>query len=326
MNRQLRKRRLVYVFLLTVSLLLLVLGPRMVQAQQFPTKPITLVIGANQGGTADFPARLLSSLAMDYLGQPIILQFKPGAGGIIGNIFVLNTKPDGYTLCWGITISHSLLPAIEGKPGGPDDFTGVCRLTYQPGSLLTHPNAPFKTFKEMLAWAKANPGKLTFGHTGAWGSTDLLWRQIKKETDIVTKDIPHDGSAPLMAALLGGHIMAAGFSAAAAMPYIEAGKLIVLAVADSQRYPAFPNVPTIKEEGVDVTSLFWMGIMTPKGTPREIIDQLAVAIKKMVEDKFFVGTMKKMGQDVSYMGPDEFNKFWRNEYEHYKELGKRLKK
>jgi tripartite-type tricarboxylate transporter receptor subunit TctC len=284
------------------------------------------VIGANQGGTADFPARLLSSLAMDYLGQPMILQFKPGAGGIIGNIFVINSKPDGYTLCWGITISHSTIPAIEGKPGGPDDFTAVCRITYQPGSILTHPNAPFKTFKEMLAWAKANPGKLTFGHTGAWGSSDLLWRQIKKETGIVTRDIPHDGSAPLMTALLGGHIMVAGFSAAAAMPYVEGGKLIVLAVADNQRYPAFPNVPTAKEEGVDVNNYMWLGILTPKAMPRGITDQLDAAIKKMVENKFFVETLQKLGQEVGYMGPDEFDRFWRNEYEYYKELGKTFKK
>ena len=323
---QLRRMRLVYVSLLMVSLLLPALVPQMVQAQQFPNKPVIVVLGMPTGGTADFPARLLSSVAVDYLGQPMILQFKPGGSGTIANNYVMNSKPDGYTLLFGSTMNNSMIPAIEDKPGGPGDLVTVSRITYLPSLLIANIDAPFKTFKEMLAWAKTNPGKMTYGHTGVWGAADLFWRQVKKETGIVTRDVPHTGVGPIITALIGGHIMVSCINAAGAMPYIEAGKVRALAVMDSQRYPTLPNVPTGKEEGVDINSFMWLGILAPKATPRGIIDQLDVAIKKMAEDKFFVETLKKLGQDVGYMGPDEFDRFWRNEYEYYKELGKTFKK
>ena len=326
MGTQLQRRRWVYSLLFVVSFVLLVFTCPMVQAQEFPAKPITLIIPYGPGGGFDLPSRLLASLAMDYFRQPIVVQFKPGGGGSIGSEFVANAAPDGYTMLIGSPGSQSIYPAVENKSKGPDDLAAVCRINYAPIFVCAHPSVPFHTFKEMLAWAKANPGKMTYGNTGPWSAADLPWRQTKLITGMVTRDVPHDGGGPALMAVLGGHVMVAGINATQAIPQLRAGKIRPLAVWDHQRHPAFPNVPTAKEEGVDVVFLMWKGIFVPKATPRPIIDKLAANLKKIVEDKFFVGTLKKIDEDIHYLGPDEFTKLWRSEYENYKELGRMLKK
>jgi tripartite-type tricarboxylate transporter receptor subunit TctC len=149
---------------------------------------------------------------------------------------------------------------------------------------------------------------------------------IVKETGITTKVVPHDGGGPALIAQLGGHIDMSGQFAIAILPHIKSGKVRALAILDNKRNPDLPNVPTGIEEGVNVISVMWRGILVPKGTPRPIIEKLAVAFKKMTEDKSVVGMIKKFGDDIHYLGPDEFTKVWREEYEAHKELGKQFKK
>jgi tripartite-type tricarboxylate transporter receptor subunit TctC len=164
---------------------------------------------------------------------------------------------------------------------------------YSPVIISARPDAPFKTFREMTQWAKANPGKLIYGHTDPWGAADLPWKQIMKLTGITGKVVPHDGGGPTLTAILGGHIDATGGLATQSMPHIKAGKLRVLAVLDYQRETDLPDVPTAKEEGIDVVYLMWRGVLAPKGTSRPIIDKLAVAFKKMTEDKSVIGMPKR---------------------------------
>lgn len=309
-----------------MGLVALALGPQLVQAQEYPAKPVTLVIPFGAGGSHDLTARTVTSVAADYLGQPMLVQLKPGGGGAIAADFVAKAAPDGYTLLFGGSGPNTTLPAIEGRSKGPDDFVAVCRVNYSPAVIIARADAPYKTFKEMLAWAKANPGKLVFGNTGPWGAGDLSWKMIVKETGIDTKNVPHDGGGPALVALLGGHVDVSGLFSAQTLPHIQAGKLRPLAVTDIQRDPAMKNVPTCKEEGVNIFYVMWRGTLAPKGTPRAVVDKLAAAFKKMTEDKSVVPMVKKLGDEINYMGPDEFTKFWREEYETQRELGKIFKK
>jgi tripartite-type tricarboxylate transporter receptor subunit TctC len=309
----------------TVLALLLWAAPQ-TQAQEFPTKPITLINPTGAGGSHDLTARAVTSVANDYLGQPIIIQIKSGGGGAIGSDFVSKANPDGYTLLNGGPGWNSTLPAVEGRSKGPDDLVAVCRINYSPLVLVARPDAPYKTFKEMIAWAKANPGQLKYGHTGPWGAADLPWKQLMQKAGITTKVVPHDGGGPALISILGGHTDVTGSFAAQAASHIKAGKLRLLAVLDYQRSPEFPNVPTAKEEGVDVVYLIWRGILAPKGTPRPVIDKLAAAFQKMTADKTVVNMLKSFGDAPNFLGPDEFGKLWREEYETHRELGKIYKK
>ncbi len=297
-----------------------------VQAQDYPTKPVTLVNPMGAGGSHDLTIRAVVSVAPDYLGQPVIVQIKSGGGGAIGSETVVKAQPDGYTLLAGGPGWNTTLPAVEGRSKGPDDLVAVCRINYSPTIITARPDAPFKTFKEMIAWAKANPGQLKYGHTGPWGAADMPWKQIMKTTGITSKVVPHDGGGPALIAILGGHIDVTGGFAAQSLPQVKAGKLRMLAVLDYQRDADIPDIPTAKEEGIDVVYLMWRGILAPKGTPRPVIERLAGAFKKMTEDKTVVNMLKSFGDAPNYLGPDDFGKLWREEYEMHKELARIYKK
>ncbi len=314
------------VFMVVLMAALPLLGLQAAQAQDYPAKPITMIIPMGAGGSHDLTARAVTSVAADYLGQPIIIQLKPGGGGAIGSDQASKAAPDGYTLLFGGPGWLSILPAIEGRSKGPDDFETICRINYSPTILLARPDAPYKTFKEMLEWAKANPGKLVFGNTGPWGAADTPWRLLMKETGIQSRVVPHDGGGPALLALLGGHIDVSGLFLAQSLPHIQNGKLRPLAVFGEKRESAIPNVPTVKEEGVNVVFLMWRGVQAPKGTPRPIIEKLAAAFKKMSVDKSVTPIIQRLGDEIHFLGPDEFGKVWKEEYETYKELGKTLKK
>lgn len=308
--------------LLTLSLV----AYPIVQAQEYPVKPVTLINPMGAGGSHDLTMRAVASVATDYLGQPVIVQIKSGGGGAIGSEAAAKAQPDGYTLLAGGPGWNTTLPAVEGRSKGPDDLMAVCRINYSPTIITARPDAPFKTFKEMISWAKANPGQLLYGHTGPWGAADMPWKLIMKTTGITSKVVPHDGGGPALIAILGGHIDVTGGFAAQSLPQVKAGKLRMLAVLDYKRDADFPDVPTAREEGVDVVYLMWRGILAPKGTPRPLIDKLAGAFKKMTEDKTVVNMLKSFGDAPNYLGPDEFGKLWREEYEMHKDLARLYKK
>ena len=307
-------------------LLFLLVIPTLSTAQEYPTKPVVWVNPGGAGGSNDLTARAVASVAPTYLGQPIIVQLKGGGGGAIGTEFVAKAAPDGYTLCFGGPGWNSTLPAIEGTSKGPDDMAAVCRINYSAGFIVVRSDSPFKTLKELLEYAKANPDKLSYGNTGPWGAAYLPWKLIRYKTGIKTIDVPHPSGGDHLIALLGGQVQVIGVMSAQSLPHIKAGKLRALATFDDKRDPLLPDVPTVKEQGVDVVSRLWRGVLAPKGTPRPIIDKLAGAFKKMCEDKSVIAMIKQFGDDIHYLGPDEFAKMWREEYEAHKELGRILKK
>jgi tripartite-type tricarboxylate transporter receptor subunit TctC len=286
------------------------------------------VIPFGAGGSSDVTARTFVHLSPELLGQPMIVQIKPGGGGAIGSEFVAQAKPDGHTLLFGHSNCNSVLPAAEGRSKGPDDLAPVCRINIMDYVLAVRSDAPFKTFTEMIAWAKANPGKLTFGSIGgsrSWMGFEWLWQE--ERAGIKTRIVPYDGGGETLVALLGGHIQVTMTFLTQYLPHFRTGKLRPLAVYGAKRYPELPNVPTVAEEGfVQATpGGIWKGVMAPKGTPRPVIDKLALGFKKMTENKQVVENLKKLGDDFSYLGPDEFEKFWREDYEAFKKLSQKFK-
>jgi len=321
MNGHWMRKGILYLGLFFLSAFVLHLA----YAQDFPTKPITLIIPVGAGGSHDLTARAVTSVAADFLGQPVIIQLKPGGGGAIGSEIVAKAAPDGYTLLFGGPGWSTTLPAVEGRSKGPDDLVAVCRINYSPTIIVSRSDLPYQTFKEMVSYAKANPDKLIFASTGPWGQADLSWKQIVRQTGITSKTVPYDGGGPAILAVLGGHADLNGGLSATLLPHIKAGKFRALVVLDQQRLKDLPDTPTAIEEGVDVVNLMWRGVLAPKGTPEPIINKLAMGFKKMTEDKTVTTMIERFGDTIQYLGPDEFAKVWREEYEAHKELGKLFK-
>jgi len=297
-----------------------------VLAQEYPTKPITLLVPFGPGGDSDLSGRVLSSVAVEYLGQPLLIQLKPGGQGIIGTDLAAKAPPDGYMLLAAGSGWNSALPAIEGRSKGPDDMEAVCRINYNSTLLGVRPDSPFKTFKQLLEWVKANPGKLLTGVGGPYTPNETFWRYLMKQAGTSVRIVSFDGGAQMVLAALGGHIDVTGGTPQMLSPHIKAGKLKPLLYLDKERFQEYPDVPTAMEEGIQITCLQWRGIVAPKGTPRPVIAKLGTALKKMTEDPSVKAMMEKTGQGIQFLGPDEFAKFWRADYEVYKELKSLFKK
>lgn len=306
--------------------LLFALDAPIAPAQEYPSKAVTLIVPFGPGGESDLIGRAISSVALEYLGQPLLIQLKPGGLGIIGTELVAKAPPDGYTLLSAGDGWNTSLPAIENRSKGPDDMEAVCRLTYNASVMCTHPNSPFKTFKEMMAWIKANPGKGLAGLGGPYSPGQMIWVKLMKKTGISIRMVSFDGAGQSLLALLGGNTDVGAATPQMMLPHIRSKKLIPLVYFDKERSRDFPEVPTLMEEGLDMTVMQWRGITAPKGTPRAIINKLGVAFKKSTEDPSLKTLMEKTGLSLNYLGPDDFAKFWRADYESCKELKSLFKK
>jgi tripartite-type tricarboxylate transporter receptor subunit TctC len=220
---------------------------------------------------------------------------------------------------------NTTLPAVEGRSHGPDDLAAVCRINFSPVMVAARLDAPYKTFKEMIAWAQANPGKLVFGNTGPWSQSDLTWKQISKIAGLETRNVPHQGGGPSTTALIGGHIDVAINPTTTFFSAIEAKQIRPLALLAAERDPTFPDVPTAREEGIDVTYDLWRGFIAPKETPAPIIQKLSDACKQMVEDPDVVAMIEKLGDRPNYLSAADFQPVWEKEFALHKELGASLK-
>ncbi len=312
--------------LLATAALLVALGASPASAQEFPTKPINLIIPFGAGGASDLTVRTFIDRAPEFLGQPIVLQMKPGGGGAIASEIVAQSKPDGYTLLFGHTNSNSILPAIEGRSKGPDDLAAVCRVNTSGTVFLAQPSAPFRSLNEMIAWAKTNPGKLTVSTAGTWSAVGFTWKRMEQVLGVKLRIVSYDGGAEALVALLGGHVQASLLALPQSLPHIRAGKLRALAWSGPRRHPDLPDVPTAAEEGYDKTLSVFKGVMAPKATPRPVIEKIALAFEKMLETDRAVEGIRQLGDQIEYLGPDEFEKYWRVEFETFKVLGQMFKR
>jgi tripartite-type tricarboxylate transporter receptor subunit TctC len=314
-------------WVLAVILMLSVIGAQTLQAQDYPTKPVTLIIPFGPGGGHDLTSRAITPVASKYLGQPIIIQHKPGGGGAIASMQFARSEPDGYTLLLGGMGPNCSLPAMEkGRSAGPYDIEAVCQVAGYSSIVVSRPKAPFKNLKEMVEYARANPDKLIISTSGPWGNTDVAFKLIMRKTGITAKVVPYDGGGPGLLAAVGGHSDVTNVTPFTGLPHIKAGKLVPLAVLDHVRQPEYPDVPTAKEQGIDVVWFPWISVHAPKGTSPAIIKKLAGAFKNMIEDDSTKEICRKAGVEARFVGTDEFTKIWRAQFEEFKELAKIFKK
>ncbi len=284
-------------------------------AQDFPTKPIELVIPYGPGGSHDLTARALASVAHQYLGQPLLVVLKPGGGGAVGSQAVARAKPDGYTIMLGGSGPNTIFALVQKAPTGPDQFAPVARINYSPALFSVRAEAPWKSVREVVDYMKKNPGKFNFANTGTWGAGDLPMRLLAKAAGVEYNNIPHDGGGPALLAVLGGHADGSFLFTAQSLPQIGAGKMRALAVTDTKRLRDLPNVPTLREEGIDVVFNMWRSVLAPKGTPPPVLDKLEGAFRKISEDKSFQALIKQLGDEIQFQGGKEFEATWRAEWD-----------
>ncbi|MBD8658008.1 tripartite tricarboxylate transporter substrate binding protein [Oxalobacteraceae sp. CFBP 13730] len=291
---------------------LLALTPLAAQAQAFPTKAITIIVPFSAGGTTDILARVLGQFISKDLGQPVIIDNRAGAGGNIGTQLVARAAPDGYTILMGTVGTHainqSLYPKLAFDP--IKDFAPLTRVALVPNLLVANPAQPFKTVKELMAYAKANPGKVTFGSSGSGTSIHLSGELFKQMAGVDIQHVAYKGSAPAVNDLLGNHIAIMFDNMPSAIGHVKAGKLRPLAVTTAQRSPALPDVPTIAEAGVpgyEATS--WFGLLAPAGTPAPVVTKLNAAILKALADPDVKKKLLEQGAEPAGETPAQFAAF-----------------
>jgi tripartite-type tricarboxylate transporter receptor subunit TctC len=291
---------------------LLALTPLAAQAQAFPTKAITIIVPFSAGGTTDILARVLGQFISKDLGQPVIIDNRAGAGGNIGTQLVARAAPDGYTILMGTVGTHainqSLYPKLAFDP--IKDFAPLTRVALVPNLLVANPAQPFKTVKELTAYAKANPGKVTFGSSGSGTSIHLSGELFKQMAGVDIQHVAYKGSAPAVNDLLGNHIAIMFDNMPSAISHVKAGKLRPLAVTTAQRSPALPDVPTIAEAGVpgyEATS--WFGLLAPAKTPAPVVTRLNASILKALADPDVKKKLLEQGAEPAGETPAQFAAF-----------------
>lgn len=278
----------------------------------YPNKPIKLIIGFAAGGPLDQHARLWADKLQTVLGQPVIVDYKAGAGGNIGAEFVKLAPADGYTLMLANTGVMVINPALYAKSPYQTlkDFTPIARTAMQPLAIVVNPNLPVKNLKEFLNYAKANPGKLNYGSAGSGGISHLVPEMLKTATGIFTVHIPYRGSAPAFTDLLAGQVQWMAESVPQASQYHKQGKVRALAVTSAARNSALPDVPTVIEQGIkgfEVVGFY--GVLAPANLPKEITTKLSSAFKTILEMPDIRNRMISQGADPAFLGSDEFGTF-----------------
>jgi tripartite-type tricarboxylate transporter receptor subunit TctC len=275
---------------------------------KYPSKPITLICPWPTGGSSDAVVRAFGESLGRQLGGPVIIENKPGVGGTLGATAMLQAKPDGYTLTQ-LPLGIYRLPHMQKMPFDPvKDITHIACVTGYTFGLAATMDAPYKTLKEMVAWAKANPGKLTYGHTGTGTTPHLAFEEFSQKAGITSQDIPYKGSAEILQAILGGHIpLMSGTTEFA--PHVKSGKLRLLATLGRERNKAFPDVPTVKESGWDTITESPFGFGGPKGMDASVVKMLQDGLRKTVEDPKVLETLDKFFQPVIYMDSAEYARY-----------------
>ena len=275
----------------------------------FPTQAITLILPYSPGGSADFLARpLLADLQMK-LGQPIVIDYKAGAGGTIATAALAKSKPDGYTLLMVLS-AHVINPSLyQTLPYDTrKDFAPITLLARLPQLIVVRTDSPFKTLSELISFAKANPGKLSFGSAGNGNTSHLGGEMLQAQAGIKMEHIPYKGSGPVVVALLGGEIDLMFDSFATSYPQVKAGKFRALGLASVRRSPLLPNVPTISELLPDFAMDGWYGLLAPAGTPRSTIEKLNTAFNEVVRDPKVKAQLNASGYEVVGSTPEQYAK------------------
>ncbi|HET9975922.1 MAG TPA: tripartite tricarboxylate transporter substrate binding protein, partial [Burkholderiaceae bacterium] len=285
--------------LAALALAALALAAGMAHAQAWPSKPVTLVVPFPPGGTTDVLARALAEKLTTSLGQTVIVESKPGAGATLGADFVAKSKADGYTLLMG-AVHHTIAPAVFKKLPYDlqKDFAPITTVALVPNVLVVNAANPARTVAELVAQAKATPGKLNYGSNGNGTAQHLIGTQFESTNGIEIAHIPYKGSGPLVTDLIGGQVTMSFDTVTPVLPHIKAGKLRALAVTTAKRSTALPDVPTLAEAGVKgIDTGTWFGLLAPAATPREITTRLHADVVKLLAQPEFRKQLEAIGAE-----------------------------
>ena len=292
-------------------------------AQSFPNKPIRIVIGFPAGGPLDQHARLLSERLQSQLGQPIVIDYKSGAGGAVGAQDVMKAPADGYTLMLANTGVMVINPALYSKLPYQTlrDFVPVARTAMQPLVFLVNPSVPVKSLPEFVQYAKANAGKVNYGSAGNGGISHLVPEMLKNAAGVQMTHIPYRGSAPAFTDLMAGQVQFMAESVPQASQYHRQGRVRALAVTSKERSPALPDVPTAIEAGLPSLEVVgFYGFLAPAGTPKDVVQKLSDAFKTVLSQPETKSQMMAQGADPAFMGSDEFARFLQTEMPRWAEV------
>ncbi len=266
-------------------------------AQNFPSRPVTLLVPFPPGGVIDTTARVIEGELSKELGQPIVIENKGGSGGNLGTQMVARAQPDGYTILMVPNATVVMNPyTFKNYPIDPTkDLAGVAMVGETYLGLVVNANSPFNSLQDIIAAAKAKPGEYTFGHVGPGSAHNIAGALLNKKADINITPVPFQGAGPALQSVLGGHITMSYGTIAGIMPYIDGKQMKLIALAEPARIKAMPNAPTMNETvpGVEVTS--WLGIFAPGGTPKPIIDRLNAAVNKVLAMPDVVAKLGRIG-------------------------------
>ena len=309
-------------FVKTIAATLVSVASVAAMAQAYPNKPVKIVVGFAPGGNLDVTARLVAENMAKQLGQPFIIENRSGAGGALGQEAVAKSPPDGYTLVaatTGTTIVSPLL--IPNAPYSLKDFATVGVMAVTPLLLEVPVASPHKDFKSYLAYVKANPGKVTIGHSGNGTTNHIAILQLQDALKTHFNIVPYKGSGPALIDLVGGQIDSMVDQTSSSLPQIRGGKLRALAVGTKKRISDLPNVPTFQEEGLkDFVAATPSGLLAPAKTPPEVIRTLNTALNKALADPVIRQKLAEMGSQVEPMSAAEFDTFLHNEERKLKAL------
>jgi tripartite-type tricarboxylate transporter receptor subunit TctC len=284
-------------------------------ADNFPVRAVQVVIPFQPGDT-DNLLRPFTDKMGEFLGQPVVLNYRPGAGGGVGAAAVAGSKPDGYTLVGTSPGSIVVVPlANKDIKYTTESFAPVASLVEGGLMILVASNSPWKSMQELVQYSQKSPEKINFSSSGAMGITHLLAEIFAKEAGIRWTHIPMQGSGPAITGLLGGHVQMASSALAPALSHVKAGTLRPLATFGDARLKAFPDVPTLRELGYNFGSPVYYGILAPKGTPREVVDALYGAVRKAVDKHGAEITerLKVFGSEIKLLGPEEYAQYLRTQ-------------
>jgi tripartite-type tricarboxylate transporter receptor subunit TctC len=293
-------------------------------AQPFPNKPIRLIVPFPPGGAVDFYARVVQQPLSEALGQQIVIDNKAGASGMVGAEIVAKSPPDGYTLLLGNIASLAINVGLYAKmPYDPvKDLTAIVRTVDVHYALVVHPSVPANSVPELIAYAKANPGKISYGSAGSGSLPHLGVELFKAQTGIDMLHVPYKGGGPMVTDLLGGTVQVVIADQANLMPQVQAGKLRALAVATPKRSPNFPNLPTIAETVPGYDSTAWQGLAGPAGLPPEIVKRLNEAFNTVMAMPAVREKLSGGGLEVVGGTPEQFARFIASEIAKWTKIAK----
>ncbi len=318
------KQLSLYFIVATLCLALIGATAPMAAAKGYPKKPIKVIVPYSPGGDCDLTSRVWADFAKKELGVPVVVVNKTGGSGMLGTTFMLNSKPDGYTLMLAQAGTALLVPLLAGANYDLNDFSFISRIMTANCGIVVRKDSPWASLDDFVKDAKANPGKYVFASPGATTWVTLAMTNFEKTAGIKLKHLEHQGSAPAITSILGKHADVTFVFPQSYAPQVKSGNMKILALGETTG--KYPGVPSFSDLGYSGNYFGWGGITAPKGTPKEVVDKLDAFNKKLTQDPKFIKTLANTHADASYLDSEAFTKAVEEQNEELTEVVKSIKK